>query len=104
MKANGGKVMRKAGKKLIPALFAAYILLLCAVFFLREPIGRVRINLVPFDTIRTYLTRLSENSSASSKSPKNAVFLPSSFERQRENNARRSDFSKPPESPNAAAS
>ncbi len=54
--------MRKAGKKLIPALFAAYILLLCAVFFLREPIGRVRINLVPFDTIRTYLTRLSENS------------------------------------------
>lgn len=54
--------MRKAGKKLIPALFAAYILLLCAVFFMREPIGRVRINLVPFDTIRTYLTRLSENS------------------------------------------
>ena len=54
--------MRKAGKKLIPALFAAYILLLCAVFFLREPIGRVRINLVPFDTITTYLTRLSENS------------------------------------------
>ena len=54
--------MRKAGKKLIPALFAAYILLLCAVFFMREPIGRVRINLVPFDTIRTYLIRLSENS------------------------------------------
>ena len=54
--------MRKEGKKLIPALFSAYILLLCAVFFLREPIGRVRINLVPFDTIRTYLTRLSENS------------------------------------------
>ena len=54
--------MRKAGKKLIPALFAAYILLLCAVFFLRSPVGRVRINLVPFDTIRTYLTRLSENS------------------------------------------
>ena len=54
--------MRKAGKKLIPALVAAYILLLCAVFFMREPIGRVRINLVPFDTIRTYLTRLSENS------------------------------------------
>ena len=54
--------MRKAGKKLIPALFAAYILLLCAVFFLREPIGRVRINLVPFDTITTYLTALSENS------------------------------------------
>ena len=54
--------MRKAGKKLIPALFAAYILLLCAVFFLREPIGSVRINLVPFDTITTYLTRLSENS------------------------------------------
>lgn len=54
--------MRKAGKKLIPALFAAYILLLCAVFFLRSPVGRVRINLVPFDTITTYLTRLSENS------------------------------------------
>ena len=54
--------MKKACKKLIPALFAAYILLLCAVFFLREPIGRVRINLVPFVTIRTYLTRLSENS------------------------------------------
>ena len=54
--------MRKAGKKLIPVLFAAYILLLCAVFFLRSPVGRVRINLVPFDTITTYLTRLSENS------------------------------------------
>lgn len=54
--------MRKTAKKLIPALFVAYVLLLCAVFFLREPIGRVRINLVPFDTITTYLTRLSENS------------------------------------------